>query len=108
MRKEIEKHWGKLKRISKLPNSDLEESRFRVFTKLNFINEQLIPEKTWLAAEALTIDIDVDDLDFIALTNHLKGRLWTGDKKLYNGLKKKNFKKIINLSELVELRKSSD
>jgi predicted nucleic acid-binding protein len=106
MRQEIEKHWEKLKRISKLPDSDLEESRFTIFSKINFINEELIPQKTWLAAEEISTDIDLDDSDFIALTKHLKGYLWTGDKELYNGLKKKKFKRIYNTTELLALRTS--
>lgn len=104
MRYEIEKHWDKLKRISKLSDEELEESRFKIFAKINFINEALIPEKTWLAAERIVDDIDIDDSDFIALTKHLKGFLWTGDKDLYNGLKAKNFKRIYNTTELIDLR----
>ena len=104
MRNEIEKHWSKLKRISKLSDTELEESRFRIFSKINFINEELIPAKTWIAAAEIVEHIDIDDSDFIALTKHLKGFLWTGDKELYNGLKKKNFKRIYNTAELLALR----
>jgi predicted nucleic acid-binding protein len=106
MRYEIEAHWEKLKRISKLLESELEESRFKIFVRINFINEELIPEKTWLAAEEITQDIDMDDSDFVALTKHLKGYLWTGDKELYNGLKKKNFKRIYNTAKLIAIRKA--
>lgn len=72
---------------------------------LNFVNEGLIPEKTWLVAEQMVSDIDIDDSDFIALTKHLKGYLWTGDKELYNGLKRKNFKRVYNTAELPAVRK---
>jgi predicted nucleic acid-binding protein len=101
---EIEKHWQKLRRISGLSDAELEESRFKMLVKINFINEELIPEKTWLAAEEIVKDIDVDDSDFIALTKHLKGYLWTGDKALYNGLKRKNFKRIHSTADLIALR----
>lgn len=104
MRFEIDKHWVKLKQISKLKESQLQEARFELFKKINFINEELIPEKLWLTAEALVKDIDIDDTDFIALTKFIKGYLWTGDKQLYNGLKDKNFKKIFNTKELGEIR----
>ncbi len=104
MRHEIKKHWEKLKRISKLSEEELNESRFKVFSKIKFINEELIPEKTWLAAEELVKDIDMDDADFIALTKHLKSYLWTGDKELYNGLKRKSFKRVYNTAELIALR----
>jgi predicted nucleic acid-binding protein len=104
MRFEIEKHWEKLKRISKLSNEDLNESRFKLFTKINFINESLIPSKTWISAEKIVSDIDVDDTDFVALTKHLKGFLWTGDKELYNGLKANKFNRVYQTSELISLR----
>ncbi|PIX36262.1 MAG: hypothetical protein COZ59_02050, partial [Bacteroidetes bacterium CG_4_8_14_3_um_filter_31_14] len=81
MRFEIEKHWDKLKQISKLSDKELKESLFRLFTKIHFINEEQIIEKIWLKAENLTTNIDIDDTDFVALTDYLKGVLWTGDKE---------------------------
>jgi predicted nucleic acid-binding protein len=104
MRYEIEKHWDKLKRISKLTDDQLKESRYKIYTKINFINEELIPTKTWLAAEQIVSNIDKDDLDFVALSKHLKSSLWTGDKQLYAGLKSINFKWVYNTSELLTLR----
>ena len=104
MRHEIEKHWKKLKSISKLSDTQLEESRFEIFAKINFINEELISPKTWHVAEEIIKEIDIDDVDFVALTTHLKGYLWSGDKELYKGLKKKKFKRIYNTAELVDLR----
>lgn len=104
MRFEIEKHWDKLKQISKLSDKELKESLFRLFTKIHFINEEQITEKIWLKAEKLTADIDIDDTDFVALADYLKGVLWTGDKELYNGLTNKGFKKVINTQELLRIR----
>ncbi|MBC7382890.1 MAG: hypothetical protein H7296_07820 [Bacteroidia bacterium] len=75
-----------------------------MFTKINFINEELIPTKTWLAAEQIVAGFDVDDSDFGALTKHLKGGLWTGDKELYIGLKLKNFNRVYYTFELIALR----
>ena len=104
MRFEIEKHWDKLKKISKLTDKELHESLFRLYTKIHFVNEELISEKTWLKAENLTTDIDIDDTDFVALTYYLKGVLWTGDKELHSGLRNKGFKKVINTQELLKKR----
>jgi predicted nucleic acid-binding protein len=105
MKHEIDKHWDKLKSISKLTEEQLQLARLELFKKINFINEELIPEKQWLSAERIVKEIDIDDSDFVALTNFMKGYLWTGDKPLYNGLKEKNFKKVLNTKELEELRK---
>jgi len=104
MRYEIRKHWERLKKISKLSDEQLQVSYLQVLSKLNFINEEIIPVETWLASEVITKGIDIDDTDFVALTKFLKGTLWTGDKVLYNGLKKLNFKKLLNTTELLALR----
>jgi predicted nucleic acid-binding protein len=42
MRYEIEKHWDKLLKVSKLSDKDLKEAQFRLFRKIHFINEELI------------------------------------------------------------------
>lgn len=107
MRFEINKHKAKLVSISKLTEQQLEEAIFRVFSQINFINEELIPEKTWLKAESIALKIDIDDIDFIALSKHLKATLWTGDKVLYNGLKDVAFKNVTNTQELAVYRNSA-
>ena len=104
MRLEIARHWSKLKRISKLSEEELQEARLKLFQKIHFLNEELIPQKTWILAEEIATNIDIDDADFIALTRHLKGQLWTGDKELYMGLKKKKFNRVVNTAELIRLK----
>jgi predicted nucleic acid-binding protein len=104
MRYEIQKHWERLKKISKLSDQQLQVSYTQVLSKLKFINEEIIPVETWLASEEITKEVDIDDTDFVALTKLLKATLWTGDKVLYNGLKKRNFKKLLNTTELLALR----
>ncbi len=104
MRHEIRKHWNKLKKISKLSDAALEISYERMLHQITFINEELIPEKDWLKAEQIADDIDIDDTDFIALTRYLKASLWTGDKVLYQGLKDKKFRSVIQTSDLFKLR----
>jgi predicted nucleic acid-binding protein len=104
MRYEIQKHWERLKKISKLSDEQLKVSYTQVLSKLKFINEEIISVETWLASEDLTKGIDIDDIDFVALTKFLKATLWTGDKVLFNGLKKLEFKKLLNTTELLALR----
>ena len=43
MRFEIQKHWEKLKKISKLSDEQLEVSYAQILTKIKFINEEIIP-----------------------------------------------------------------
>ena len=108
MHNEIQKHWDRLKKISKLSEEQLQISFTKVISKLTFISEEIIPVETWLASEQLTTGIDVDDTDFVALTKFLRANLWTGDKVLYNGLKKLNFKKLLNTTELLSLRAAKE
>lgn len=104
MRYEIRKHWTKLLKISKLPDEQLQDAYEKVLTKITFINEAIILKATWLKAEQTVQNTDLDDVDFVALTNHLKGCLWTGDKELYNGLKEKRFRCVYNTTDMLKQR----
>lgn len=104
MRYEIIKHWDKLKNLSKMSEKELSISYSLILSKLKFINEEIIPNEIWLAAEQLTQEIDLDDTDFVALTKFLNASLWTGDKVLYNGLINLIFKNVVNTSQLMAIR----
>lgn len=104
MRYEIQKHRERLKKISNLSEEQLQISYSLVLSNLKFIDEEIITVEIWLASESLTEGIDIDDTDFVALSKFLKASLWTGDKVLYNGLKKLNFKTLLNTTELLSLR----
>jgi predicted nucleic acid-binding protein len=104
MRYEIRKHWSKLRKISKLSDAELEVAYDKMLLNITFINEELIPRRNWEKAETTVSDIDIDDVDFVALTSYLKGILWTGDKMLYEGLKAKQFRSVYNTSDIVKLR----
>ncbi len=75
MRFEIQKHWEKLKKISKLSDKELEISYALILSKIKFINEEIFPVEVWLTSEKITKNIDVDDTDFVALTKFLKATL---------------------------------
>ncbi|CAN5360590.1 hypothetical protein BH20BAC1_BH20BAC1_17340 [soil metagenome] len=104
MRFEIRKHWNKLKNISKLSDLELETAYDKMLAKLTFINEELIPQTDWEKAEESVKEIDLDDIDFVALTKFLKGTLWTSDKSLYEGLKSNRFRSVHNTQDIIKLR----
>ena len=100
---EIERHRSKLIKLSSY--SDLELSRVIILTtsKINFISVQSIPKEIYQQTELLTANVDMDDTEFVALTEHLNVKLWTGDKVLINGLSKKGWNKFISTNELFEI-----
>lgn len=105
LRTEIERHKNKLLKVSKLTEQDLETSWHYLSTKILFINEELIVERYWRKAEELVIQVDPDDIPFVALTMHLKGILWTGDLALFRGLKLKNYRSVYTTQDIIKLRK---
>lgn len=94
---------NKILKASKLPEEELIDLLYLFVKRVEFINESQIPLEIWRQAEALTKDIDLKDIAFIALTIHTKGKLWTGDKPLYNGLKSKGFDDVVNTKELLDI-----
>jgi len=44
--------------------------------------------------------IDMGDTGFVALAEHVKSKLWSGDKKLIRGLELKNWKRGITTDDL--------
>ena len=77
-----------------------------IVSKIRFIHIELIPNQIYSHTLEITSNIDIDDTEFVALTDHAKGKLWTGDKHLIQGLEKKNWKKTISTNELYDsLRK---
>ena len=100
LRDELFKHRNKIIKLTGLTEKETEELELLVIENITFINEQLIPSKTISSTKTLLKNIDLDDIPFVALTKHLKGVLWTGDKKLLAGLKEKKFTNTITTSEL--------
>ncbi|GAB2485289.1 putative toxin-antitoxin system toxin component, PIN family [Algoriphagus taiwanensis] len=97
---ELEDHKAKLKLLSGYSDSELAEVIRLIIQKIRFINIKLIPLEIFAQAEIIASDIDIDDTEFIALAEHAKAKLWTGDKKLIQGLIKKNWGRIITTDEL--------
>ena len=56
-----------------------------------------------MRAHDLTSGIDENDIEFVALTEHIKGKLWSGDKELITGLRTKNWNRILSTEELYRI-----
>lgn len=104
LREELDENHEKLKKISGLSDQQIAESKARIFSRITFINTLLIPSSIYLEAESLVADIDPDDTEHVALNLYLQSRLWSGDKKLHQGLRLKGVSWILSTDELLELR----
>ncbi|MGN6802933.1 MAG: PIN domain-containing protein [Ginsengibacter sp.] len=100
LKHELIEHWEKLKDISQYSELELHQASILIISKVRFINVEFIPKDLLSKAEEITRDIDIDDTEFVALTEHIKGKLWTGDKALVRGLRKKNWKDVVSNVEL--------
>ncbi len=88
---EIYKHKDKL-----LKNSKLSESEFYLYFNgiielIEFIPTNFIGFESRQKAYDLCRDVDIKDTPFLALSIELAIPLWTGDKKLKDGLRKKGY-----------------
>jgi predicted nucleic acid-binding protein len=62
-----------------------------IFEQIRFVPTDFIGSESRQIAYDLCKDVDINDIPFIALSVELKIPLWTGDKKLKEGLKLKGF-----------------
>lgn len=102
---ELQKHQTKLKNIAGYGDEDIARIISIVTKHIQFIDVRLISEKSYATALVLTRDVDIDDTEFVALTEHLKGKLWTGDKVLLNHLAKRGWNRAINTAQLLAILK---
>lgn len=104
LRAELEEHREKLLEISGMTEEQLDQSIYQITNQIIFTNEALIPFEFWLKGADLVRDTDMNDIAFLALSELLGAKLWTGDKELVKGLVKKGFSNFITTEELYQLR----
>ncbi len=97
---EIDRHVIKLQTLTGLEKVELSEIIRTITGRINLIGEEFISKANILKAEKIVKDVDFNDLLFVGLTLELKGRLWTGDKKLIRGISANGFNQIITTTEL--------
>jgi predicted nucleic acid-binding protein len=100
LRDELFEHKNKLKKIAGYSETDFLKLSSLIISRVKFINVGFIPAKVLTKAASMMMSIDIDDTEFIALTEHVKGLLWTGDKNLVKGLSRVGWDKIISTNSL--------
>ncbi|HOT14446.1 MAG TPA: PIN domain-containing protein [Bacteroidales bacterium] len=100
---EISSHRDKIISLTGYSNYDLDRMISLITSRIRFVNISLIPKEIYYDCELLTKDVDVDDCEFVALTEHIRGKLWSGDKRLIRGLQKKKWIKFVNTDDLYRM-----
>jgi len=90
---ELFKHKEKVMRCTKATEAEIYEFLTQILEHIRFVNPELISLSNREAAYRLCADIDEFDTVFVALTLELDALLWTGDKTLRGGLRKKGFER---------------
>ena len=99
---EIDKYASKIQTYSKLNKTQLAICKSLVLNSVHFVSEELITQENWKLAYQITKNIDQDDTPFVALSLEMKTKLWTGDKKLSQGLSVNNLDLIFSTLEIIE------
>lgn len=87
----------------------LDISKSKIFSRIKFIDHELINIRSWGEAKNKVSNIDPDNVSFATLALDLPNSYsCTGDKKLRTGLRKKGFKQVINTQELVKFIEKSN
>ena len=99
---EVIDHKEKIKEIANLSEKAFIETYHLVLRNITILHHSLIPVEIYQKAQELCQSIDVNDTVFVAINEFIKGRLWSGDLILLNGLKSKGYKKFIMTADLYE------
>ena len=88
---EIFKHKERIAAASGLSEPELLSLLHSILERIEFIDEDSIRLGSWTESWRLCRDIDENDTAYVALTLDHEALLWTSDRKLETGLRKKGF-----------------
>lgn len=97
---ELSLHRSKIMRITGASPECEAEIEELLLSQLSIVPNSRISTAHWERAFDLVKDIDEDDDQFVALALHLNCPLWTGDRKLLTGLRRKRFDLLVSSEEL--------
>ena len=101
--KEIDEYKERIFDKSKLERNQLVEYTNQILSRITVLPRYVVSEVNIRKATDLTKDIDFNDVWFIALSLEYDLTLLTRDEKLYNGLTKKGFKKIMLFDQFLKM-----
>jgi len=95
---EVFKYKEKVIQFSKMPKEKVLHLLHLLLKRIQFINTDQLPLEDREQAYNLCQPVDPKDSPFLALTLSMSGKLWTGDKKLIQGLKEQGFQSFFSIS----------
>jgi len=100
---EIQSKKSKILKATGYSEEEFLELLLIITKRIEFIDEEIIPDDVWSKAHEFAKAVDEKDTPYIALVLFTNIKLWTGDKKLIKGLRKKGFELVIDTEELTSL-----
>ena len=104
---ELFKNKEKIINVSKLNENEILESLYLILNYCRIFDEEDIPDTIKKQAFEYVKDVDPKDAVFVASALTLDADLWTGDKKLMNGLKSRGINNFLVQTTDIE-RKLND
>jgi predicted nucleic acid-binding protein len=97
---ELLKHRPKLRTLTGLSSSELDEVIAKTISNIHFADETTLSSRLLLDTERLLATTDIKDVPFVALARKLRARLWTGDKALARGLEREHPRMVVTTPDL--------
>ena len=97
LKKEIYKHLPRIGKYLKLSTAQTLELTGERLSLIHFYPDEMLPVEIVNYAIALTNDIDPKDMIYIAFALFFNCRLWSGDKKLIEGIEAKGLDLFIKM-----------
>ena len=94
---ELFKHKERIAAASGLDEPELLALLHTILERIRFFDEDAISIGSWAEAWRLCRDVDEKDVAYVALTLELNGDLWTSDRELESGLRRKGFTRFFAL-----------
>jgi predicted nucleic acid-binding protein len=98
---EIFKHKEKILKHTKATEVEIYEFFGQLLGKIHFVSEEFIAISHFKKAYTLCSSCDPADTPFVALSLSMSAPLWSGDRKLTECLKSKNYELFVSTTELL-------
>jgi predicted nucleic acid-binding protein len=103
LKAEIKKHTPRLCVLTGFDQNRITALIDFIFSRILFYPNEVIPDNIQLQADNICSAIDPKDSIYVAFSLFFQSRVWSGDKKLYDGLKNIEVDLLINTNELTIL-----